>query len=239
MSVIIDFNEEEKNRLLKCIKKEKYLLKYGQGGEGSCYLIKGNVYKAFHCGWCSTNNTICKDDLNLESFLFPNEIYTYDQGVFACKTDTYISDNQINTHNLDNGKFPNIDNIRKALVPLIEDIYTLSKNHIRVVDLAWRNLLFDGGKFYVIDTLNYIEENEKDENEIFEANIKDLKDNCIYPFIEAYSGRYRHYSTIDKQYTDYEKIRKKLFKLIPYFDKIVKQVQEKHKDKEVQKIKDH
>ena len=239
MSVIIDFNEEEKNQLLKSIKKEEYLLKYGHGSQGICYLINGNVYKVFHCGWCRTNNTICKDDLNLKSFLFPNEIYIHDQGVFACKTDTYIENNQISVHNLDDGKFPDINSIRKALVPLIEDIYTLSENHIRAIDLAWRNLLFDGKSFFIIDTLNYIEENEVDRNIIYEANIIDLKKDCIYPFIEAYSGRYRRYSTIDKQYTDYEKIRKKLFKLIPYFDKLAKKIQEEYKDKEVQKIKDH
>ena len=210
MSTIIEFNQKEKKQFIKSIEKSKYWLDVGC--EGNCYLINKDVYKVYK-NTCTPIicNTICKDDLDLKSILFPNEIYTCDQVVFAYKTDRYIQGN-----NLLNIECPNLDSIKKALKPLIKDIYVLSKNHIFADDLSSPNLLFDGKRFYIIDTLRYEHHNELDVEQIYKENINLLIYECFFPFIHEND----HY-----------------YELIPYIKKLAKKVQEEYKDKETQKIK--
>ena len=239
MSTIIEFNQKEKNKFIKSIEKKEYWL--NGGDEGSCYLINGDVYKIFR-GICNHNyiisNTLCKDDINLESFIFPTEIYTCNQIVFGCKTDTYIPENKIYERRLYSGKFPSIDNIKKALPQLIKDIYFLSEKHVFADDLAWRNLMFDGKKLYVIDTLDYEIHNEVDVEKIYKENINLLIYECFNPFITEYEYRYKEYSTLPyKPYEVKEERLKKLYNLIPYIKKVAKQIQLEHEEKEIQKIK--
>lgn len=241
MSTIIEFNQKEKKKFIKNIEKKEYMLDNGSGDEGTCYLINGDVYKVFHgtlnCNYI-ISNTLCKDDIDLESFIFPTEIYTCDQIVFGCKTDTYISENKIHERRLYSGKFPSIDNIKRALPQLIRDIYLLSRNHVFADDLAWRNLMFDGKKLYVIDTLDYEIHNEIDVEIIYKENINKLVYECFSPFIYEYEFRYRGYSNLPhKPYKVDEEKLKKLNNLTSYIKKVAKQVQIEFEEKEVQKIK--
>ena len=233
MSVIIEFNQKEKEKFIKSIGKKEYWL--NDGTEANCYLIKGDVYKIYNTRYPIIDNTICKNDLDLESFLFPTEIYMCDQKVFAYKTDTYIQENKIEKEKLQNGEFPNLDNIKKALKQLIKDMYVLSKNHIFVDDLAWCNLLFDGNKFYIIDTLRYEHHDTRSVEQIYKENINLLIYECFEPFIYVYHINYR--SSSDKQHEVDEKVLNELEELIPYIKETAKQIQKEFKDKEVQKIK--
>ena len=157
MSVILNFTEEEANRLKENWQQNKFI---GSGAEGECYLVNNEVYKIYDPVYeldKYTSNPICKDDLNLESFLFPEEIYTYgeDKNVFACKTSPYVEKDVLKISLLRKHIIPDINKIKEALKVLIKDIYILSRNNITAIDLAKRNMLFDGDKFYVIDTLDY------------------------------------------------------------------------------------
>lgn len=166
MSLILDFTKEEKETLKENWKKNKLI---GQGTDGNCFLINNDVYKIYDED-SKIHNPITRDDLPLESFLFPTEIYTCDKKVFAYKT-PYIKTNQLRISSLRSGNIPDIDKFKKALTLFIQDIYVLSENNIIAIDLAWRNTLFDGEKFCVIDTLDY----EIDDHNTYEENINSLK----------------------------------------------------------------
>ena len=228
MAIILDFNQKEKKKLLRDIERKGYLFD-DSGTEGNCFLINNDVYKIFS-NINNINNNICKDDLDLESFLFPNEIYTCNQIVFACKTDTYIKENKIHVKKIQNGEYPNLNNIKTALEQLIKDLYVLSRNHIFANDLAWCNILFDGEKFYAIDTLSYEHHNELDVNEIYEGNIHLLIHECCTPLIN-------YYLSICSNNEISEETKRNLDELIPYIKETAKRIQEECKDKEVQKIK--
>ena len=145
MSLIFDFNEEEKEIFKYNIQKQQSLR---PGGEGICYVIGNNVYKIYKEDRI-IENPICKDDFDLESFLFPEEIYRCNNKIFSYKTH-YIENNEFKIPSFRNWNIPNINNIKKALIPLIRDIYILSKNNIEAIDLTWRNTLFDGEKLYIM-----------------------------------------------------------------------------------------
>ena len=166
---------------------------------------------------------------NLKSFLFPEEVYMHGDIVFASKT-KYIK-NEMSEKTISEGLLPNIDKIKKALVPFIRDVYILSKNNILAIDLKWRNILFDGKNFYAIDTLHYAKNEEYFQIDAYKLNFSYVKQNAI-SFIQEYKK-----SCIKHNIPLSNKQIKELDDLLPYIDEVTKQVQEEYKDKEVQKIK--
>lgn len=222
MSLIIDFNEEEKNNFKNNIEKQKYL---NQGGEGICYLIGNNVYKIYKEDY-DIENPICKDDLDLKSFLFPEEIYKCNNKIFSYKT-PYIDNNEFKITSFRNWRIPNINKIKEALIPLIKDLYVLSKNNIYAIDLTWRNILFDGENIYIIDTLDY----EKEDEDTLDDNIESLKNiiTCLIANVDLAHNAY-HVEISENDLKEYENLPQ-------YISDTLKQVQEEYKDKEIQKIK--
>jgi hypothetical protein len=229
MSVILNFTKEEANKLIKEWKKYKLI---GEGAEGKCYLVNNEVYKIYDPVYeleKYTSNPICKDDLNLESFLFPEEIYTYgeEKNVFAYKTTPYIEKNVLKISLFRKHIIPDINKIKKALEVLIKDIYILSRNNIAAIDFAKRNLLFDGEKFYVIDTLDYDVVDEY----TYLDNITILK-NSINCFILDCEVACEIYS-ISKDEIHLDECKD----LINFINKVAIDTQEELDTKEVQKIK--
>lgn len=233
MSVILDFNENEKQNLVKLCMHNK---KIGMGAEASCYLLNGNVYKIYN--QCSKNhnfnNMICEDDLELNSFLFPKEIYTCNNQIFAY-TSKYIEKNYLDIDNLLEGNALDINKFKKALKTFIKDLYILSNNNIYAYELPL-NFLFDGKNIYGIDTLSYV----KVDYNPYSQNISLLKDGIIYIF-ELYEK-----ALIDsdaEEFDYYDKLTSKSSsiseRLINYIDKISKETEKSYKDKEIQKIKKH
>lgn len=222
MSLILDFNEKEKEIFKNNIEKHQSLK---PGGEGTCYVINDDTYKIYR-EERDIENPICKDDLNLESFLFPEEIYRCNNKIFSYKT-KFIQNNEFKIPSFRNWKIPNINKIKKALIPLIKDIYILSKNNIYAIDLAWRNTLFDGEKLYIIDTLDY----EIVDEDQLEDNIKSLKNiiTCLIANVNLAHEAY-HVEISENDLKEYQNLH-------IYTKEILKQVQEEYKDKEVQKIK--
>ncbi|MBR5370062.1 MAG: hypothetical protein IK137_02025 [Bacilli bacterium] len=230
MSVIINFTKEE------AIKLKENWQQYNQigkpGNEGKCYLINNEVYKIYNDNYeleKYTSNPICKDDLNLESFLFPEEIYTYgkENYVFAYKTTPYVEKDVLKISLLRKHIIPDINKIKEALKVLIKDIYILSRNNIYAVDLAKRNMLFDGEKFYVIDTLDYDIVDEY----TYLDNIELLK-KAINCFILDCNIACEAYD-ISKEEIHLDECKD----LINYINRIAIDTQEELDTKEVQKIK--
>lgn len=151
MSVILDFSENEKNSFIsKCI---KYPI-IGYDSEAKCYLINNYVYKIYNSyeEIHNMNNTICRDDLNLSSFIFPEEIYTCHNKIFAYKT-RYIKQNTFTLDSLIDKSF-DYEEYDIAIPLFINDLYILSRNNICTCGLGL-NTLFDGNRIYAIDTLSY------------------------------------------------------------------------------------
>lgn len=169
MSVILDFTESEMNQLKESWKQHK---KIGSGNDGDCFLVGNEVYKILNTEYKKDDNIfICKNDLELDSFLFPTEIYTCNDYIFAYKT-PYIPINQLKLKEIRSGNIPDINKFKKAIDSLMRDISVLSKNNIAAIDLSWRNALFDGERFQIIDTLDY----EIVEEDPYKDNIESLKD---------------------------------------------------------------
>ncbi|MBR5370131.1 MAG: hypothetical protein IK137_02375 [Bacilli bacterium] len=228
MSAIIEFNKKEKIKLIeKCTQAKRI----GDGYESICYQIDDYVYKVLNNHFNTTydEKSIYNDEIDLKSFLFPEEIYIYDNKIFASKT-RYMR-NEISERRLHAGILPNIDKIKDALVPFIEDIYKLSENNILTVDMAWRNLIFDGENLYAIDTLHYTKIEEHYQMNAYQWNISKLQ-RAIFDFATEYENVCKK----KKIPLNEEKIEK-LHGLAHYINNVAKQVEKDNTEERIQKIK--
>ena len=220
---IINFDREQ----TQVIKRNWCRLKkVGEGAEATCYLDHDDVYKVYndqeqdHC----INNTICKEDLDLESILFPNEIFMCGGKVFATKT-KHIDTNYFDKDHLHYGDTPEISKLKDALPSFIKDIYFLSRNHICAKDLPL-NTMFDGEKLYAIDTLSY----EITDHNTYEENIEYVK-GIIELYVEQYKFFYEELNEPNEEF------KKECLDLLPYIDEKAKEIRIEYSDHNVRKIK--
>lgn len=225
MSIIIEFSKQEKQALIKTWNKAK---RVGDGAEGICHQIDGYVYKVFNGDLdVYYNEDLYDEKLNLKSFLFPEEIYVSDNKVFASKT-RYVED-KMSIKRVYAGILPDIDKIKNALPQLIKDIYVLSKNDILAIDIAWRNILFDGENLYAIDTMNYIRNEKRFKIDTYKWNISHLQ-MALIEFTSTYE------KICQRKNIPLSKDKIKALHELPYYiKKVSKQVE--NEDKIVQKIK--
>lgn len=214
MSLILHYSEDEKNILERNWKHNKEI---GKGSEGTCYLVDNEIFKVYNEDYVNhnINNYICRDDLDLESFLFPIEIYTCNNKVFACKT-KYINNNFFDKNTLYFGITTDLNKLKEALIPFIKDVYELSKNNIVAKDLPL-NTMFDGEKLYAIDTLSY----KKVNYDPYEENINLVKD-IIELYIESYEFFYEELNGENKEFKD------ECRKLIPYIESTSERIKEEY-----------
>ena len=223
MPVILNFNKEEKEELKRFWSSHEIITK--GGSEGKPYLIGKNIYKIYNEDY-ETETPICKSDLPLDSFLFPEEIYTYNNKIFAYKT-PYIPNNQFEIKTFRNWVIPDIKKVKKALIPFVKDVYVLSRNNINAIDLVWHNTLFDGERIYIVDTIDYQIVDEDPE----EDNYKSLKNIIICLMLNAELAHNQYNVKLSDEDL-------KEYKNLPlYIKEIYKKTKEEYKDKEIQKIK--
>ena len=228
MSVIIDLNKQEKQLFINYVKKAK---KIGDGAESICYQIDDYVYKVLNNHFYTTydEDGIYNDEIDLKSFLFPEEIYVSNNKIFATKT-KFIQ-NEIHKNRIYAGILPDIDKIKDALPAFIKDFYLLSKNNILTIDIAWRNLIFDGESLYAIDTLRYTRNEKHYKIDAYKWNIVYIQ-KAMLEFITVYEEVCKK-----KNIPLSEEKLKTLHELPFYIKKVAKEI--KSKDKTMQKIKDH
>lgn len=226
MSVIIDFNKQEKQLLIKNWKKAK---KIGDGNESICYQIDDYVYKVLNNHFYTTydEDGIYNEEIDLKSFLFPEEIYVSNNKIFATKT-KFIQ-NEIDKKKIYVGILPDIDKIKDALPAFIKDFYLLSKNNILAIDVAWRNLIFDGESLYAIDTLHYTRNEKHYKIDAYKWNIGYLQ-KAMLEFTVVYEEVCKK-----KNIPLSEEKLNTLHELPYYIKRVAKEV--KTKDKTMQKIK--
>lgn len=159
---------------------DMYVKELGDGSEGTVYLGKdGYAYKLYYeDAWSSDTDTlvpekiITTDDVDLECFAFPYEIYTVDGKVKGAKM-KFIRRDLISTeHTVCYSDFFDVDIYKfyEAYQRLLEDVKSLSELKIQLFDVL-NNVMFDGKKLTVIDTFYYT----KEEYETLEKNIHILE----------------------------------------------------------------
>lgn len=170
MKNIKTFNTtEEFERFFSNIRK-KFI---ASGGEGEVYLTSNNevikyMKESFDPKFLSeSKDIIMADDIKLDSFIFPKELYVIDDQIVGYKED-YFKGNIIK-FNGGNIKNINVDALERARFRMIKDIEILTFQGYYLLELP-RNILFDNKKLCAIDTLDY----RKTKHVSLEANISAL-----------------------------------------------------------------
>lgn len=136
----------------------KNLKVLGSGSQGICYLDKNNkiVYKIFMDYYDEeeamyTENDILKfSNVKNNTFIWPNDVIKVGNSIVGYTMPYKRSKSLYQVNPL----LVNLDSLDKAFVNIEEDIKKLTDNGIRIYDLRY-NTLYNNGKIYVIDTLDY------------------------------------------------------------------------------------
>ena len=170
-----------KEELIKYLSNYK-LVEVGIGTEGKCFKTDNKAIKILNNPLKSNyhkDRIITKKDINLDSFLFPEELYTVNNIVYGYTTEYIEGD-------IFNKKTPSkIDELAllKAYKKILEDVKALSKNQILIYDIS-NNLLFNNKELKAIDTLEY---SRKDDSyaKILYANETNIKKSISNGLINA------------------------------------------------------
>lgn len=168
LKVFASVEELRKNIKLNCNEGKKI----GFGVEGITYLSNdGMVIKEIQNQIHLTKyneDIITTSKYNLDTFIFPEELYIYDNLIYGYKAKHFENDLFCNL-NREEDAYIDLEKLLEAKEKMIEDIKVLTKDNYKLNDL-FSNILFDGEKLVGIDTLHY----SKDENITLDDNIRDL-----------------------------------------------------------------
>lgn len=138
---------------------KKYVLdnsvrKIGSGWEGTVYLTpSNNTLKLFKDNYKVSYNEdiLMASDLNLKSFVFPDELFICDNQIYGYKAKYFFND-IFNSTKKD--KFIDLEKLLIARRQVLEDIKVLTQANYRLRDIS-NNILFDNNNLAIIDTLSY------------------------------------------------------------------------------------
>ena len=159
-------NEEHFNSFIKNLQF------IGLGSEGYCYKLDKGIVLNHLCGPYYTPKSkedILKfKDINIPNYIFvQNLVYIKEQIVGVLM-------HYVNGKNVKKGLYNiNILNLIKALDDLIIATKKLSSYGITVFDVCPVNMLYNKGRFYFIDTMDY-KKSEGDINGSFNINMKNI-----------------------------------------------------------------
>lgn len=131
----------------------------GYGVEGYAYLDRNNaVLKEVREGYALPydNTIIFSNEFNLETFIFPDEVYIADDIVYGYKTRYFPNDVFCDIYR-ENAVEIDLLKLIKARNKAIEDIKEITELGYAIDDLVG-NVLFDGEKLALIDTLCYVKD---------------------------------------------------------------------------------
>ena len=138
--------------------KENVIKKIASGYEGTAYLTKeGNVIKSMLYSDIPkkyNDDIIMSDDIKLDSFIFPNELFILNDIVVGYSED-YFKNNIFTFKGMD---YIDIDKLSLARNKMIEDTKVLTDNGYYLYDIPG-NILFDNNRLVAIDTLDYKKDN--------------------------------------------------------------------------------
>lgn len=157
MKKVVNFEDE---RQFRAYINQKVSKELGSGSEGVCYLGKdGWAYKDFSKGFrydeYLVKDVITADEVDVESFVFPNTLFAVDDSVLGYRNKCVTRDDLDFKYIMDHGlSHINFDKLIGAYNVIYNDALVLASQGIRIFDLPY-NLMFDGEKLYAIDTCGY------------------------------------------------------------------------------------
>lgn len=134
-------------------------LKYlGQGSQGACYLNTKNnaVYKVFNDYFDEEDAGYTEDfllrfsNIKNSTFIWPNNVIKVAGTIVGYTMPYKRAKNLCNINPLQ----VNLDKLEEATIKAEKDVKTLTDNEVRLYDVRY-NILYNNGKMYVIDTLEY------------------------------------------------------------------------------------
>ncbi len=182
-----------------------YLTEIGFGTEGVAYFDMRNdrVIKTLDDKMYNPEKLITEDDIKLDSFKFPKDLYVCNDELLGYSS-SYFRGDLFNDNTY--GRYKRIDLIKllNASKVMLKDINSLTDNHIYSYDL-YSNMMFDGNVLAACDTLNYYRDYSDDLDE------KNLS-NYIYSLNYELSIRLTDYnydfnSSFEDNVNDYMKKR--------------------------------
>lgn len=153
MGVIMEFvSREHFDTYLRGL---KYL---GQGCQGVCYLREkdNTVFKVFHDYFDEEDSSYTEDfilrfsNIKNSTFIWPNSVIIVAGTIVGYTMPYKRAKNLCNINPL----LVNLDKLEEATIKAEKDVKTLTDNEVRLYDVRY-NILYNNGKMYVIDTLEY------------------------------------------------------------------------------------
>lgn len=158
----------------------------GKGSSALSYLGNDNqVYKIYNV-FENVNLDIINSNLNLEYFIFPQEIYLVDNKLAGYQTKYIKDDILVNTKSLimkENTGEIDYSKLREAYERFLLEIDMITEKGICLYDLIG-NLLFDGENLYAIDVDDY-KYVEIDYHSLYQKNIE-IVDKALEYELENY-----------------------------------------------------
>lgn len=174
---------------------KKWLRYVDSGSEGKFYIsdIDGMGYKIFSKEeflrpLYKPSNIIMDEEVNIESFMFPESLLIVDgelHGYVTRVVEKNLFSNWMKEFFTSDGV--NFHKFKLAYQNFKLDVALLTSKKIKICDLA-NNLLFDGEKFYAVDTCSY---SYSDEEDLLAVNFKSLEDamDVIFTILSISSDR--------------------------------------------------
>lgn len=144
------------NAEVKAYIKNLAVKNVGKGTEGQVWLTRDNdtiKYAVKEFRQTYKPEMLTEDDMPLESFMFPTEIFV-ENGFVAGYRAKYFKGDIFNRMDTKTGSIINLEKLAKAREKMIKDIEVLTKAKYKIEDIE-NNLLFDGERLAAIDTLDY------------------------------------------------------------------------------------
>ncbi len=178
-----NIKEFESKDELKIYFKKNAIKKIGEASEGKVYLTRDNeIIKGMWGSFVPKHykdypDIIMADDVKLDSFIFPKELFLY-KGIIIGYRQDYFKGNIFKFDSLDR---VNLDKLVKARERFIEDTKVITDSGYHLFELP-RNLLFNNERLVAIDTLDYV----KRDDITLKENIETIDYALLLPFSDIY-----------------------------------------------------
>ena len=176
-----DLHFQSEEHLNSFIKNLQFI---GLGSESYCYKLDKNTTFKYLCGPAyierSKEEILQFKDINIPNYIFAeNLVYIKEEIVGVLMK--YISGENLEFHKLDQIK---VLNLIKALDDLMLATKQLSNLNIIAFDVCPVNILYSKGRFYLIDTMDYLKVEDSSEK-IFQDNMAHITFNIYQSIITA------------------------------------------------------
>ena len=161
-----DLHFENKDSLERYIKRLEFI---NSGSEGYCYKMPNKIVLKHLCGVAYEPKTkeelLQFKDIVIKNYIFAQALVYIKDEIIGILMPFVVG------RTLENGVYSiQIKTLIKAFDDLVEVTKKLSSYGVNVFDVCDINMMYNRGKFYLIDTINYYKSDDKEEL-IFKENM--------------------------------------------------------------------